>query len=338
MRPDGVAALVARVPAWSGRAPQIRPLPGGIGSIRCVVDVDGEQWVIRVPGERVELLGSDRATELEGARLAASLGIGPEVLDVLPDVGTPITRLVAARHLEATAFADRVTEVVPVLRRLHGAAPMRAVFPVHRMVEWHARDAAANGVMPPSAYERLHQQSRRIERAFAAAPDDPVPCHNLLTPSNVLFATPRPGIGPDAAGDASGPGIDGGIEGGIDGDAGDGEGDGGVRLVGFEHAGMNDVFHDLGSLSVEAGLDDQGEWALLLTYFGEVTPAHWARLQLMKIMSEFCTGMWAVAQRGVTTLDTDFAAQADERLARCERLVSRPEFTSWLDDAARWSA
>jgi thiamine kinase-like enzyme len=185
-----------------------------------------------------------------------------------------------------------------------------------------------------------------------------VPCHTLLTPSNVLFATSRTGTTPDAAGDVAGdvaaPGLHAGIDGergdgeagdgdagdgdAGDGDAGDGHGDGGVRLVGFEHAGMNDVFHDLGSLSVEAGLDDQGEWALLLTYFGEVTPAHWARLQLMKIMSEFCTGMWAVAQRGVTTLDTDFAARADERLTRCERLVSRPEFTSWLDDAARWSA
>ncbi len=331
MKPDGVAALVARVPAWAGRAAQIRPLPGGIGSTRYVVEVDDERWVIRIPGERVDLLGTDRGTELEGARLASSLGIGPPVLDVLPDAGTPITRLVAARHLETTALADRVAEVVPVLRRLHAAPAMRAAFPVHRMVEWHARDAAANGVMPPSAYERLHQQSRRIERAFAAAPAPVVPCHNHLTPASVLFACPPPDSASDLAG--SDDGSDGaGPVGSTD------AAQGGVCLVGFEHAGMNDVFHDLGSLSVEADLDEQAEWALLLAYFGEVTPAHWARLQLMKVMSEFRSGMWAVAQRGVTTLDTDFAASADERLAQCERLVGRPEFTNWLDDAARWTS
>jgi hypothetical protein len=74
---------------------------------------------------------------------------------------------------------------------------------------------------------------------------------------------------------------------------------------------------------------------LLRLYFGTATPARWARLQLMKMMSEFREGMWAVVQQAISTLDTDFVALCHERLGNCERLVARPEFTTWLEDAAR---
>lgn len=298
MRSDGVESLVARVPAWAGHVPDIRPLHGGITNRNYVVTVDGVDWVARVPGERTELLGIDRANEMEAAIRAADLGIGPPVLGELPGVHTLITQLVPGGHLEGPAFADRLADVVPLLKRFHGSGPLQGAFPIHRVVEWHARDAATHEVMPPSAYERLHQQSRRIEKAFAAAPTALVPCHNDLLPGNVLFGDDR------------------------------------VWLLDFEYAGMNDVFFDLGNLSVNAGLSEAAEHELLQLYFGSVTAARWARLQLMKVMSEFREGMWAVVQQAISTLDTDFVAYADERLGNCERLVARPEFAVWLDDAA----
>ena len=55
-------------------------------------------------------------------------------------------------------------------------------------------------------------------------------------------------------------------------------------------------------------------------YFGQVTKASWARLQLMKMMSEFREGMWAVVQQAISTLDTDFVSYANERLGNCERI------------------
>ena len=152
--------------------------------------------------------------------------------------------------------------------------------------------------MAPKAYERLHQQSRRIESAFSRAPTPLVPCHNDLLPGNVLFAEDR------------------------------------VWLLDFEYAGMNDVFFDLGNLSVNSELGHEAEERLLMLYFGEITKASWARLQLMKMMSEFREGMWAVVQQAISTLDTDFVSYANDRLGNCERLASRPEFETWLADAA----
>ena len=294
---SGAEQAARRVPGWARTDLQIRPLPGGITNRNYVVTVGGTDYVVRMPGERTELLGIDRANEAEAATRAAQLGIGPPVLGELPGIGTLITELVPGQHATPEQFIERLASVVALLRRFHESGPVAGAFPIHRVVEWHVRDAGAHGVIAPSSYERLHQQSRRIERAFATSPMDPVPCHNDLLPSNVLF-------GPDR-----------------------------VWLLDFEYAGMNDVFFDLANLSVNSEFGTASDEHLLTLYFGSISRSAWARLQLMKIMSEFREGMWAVVQQAISTLDTDFVSYADERLAHCEHLAASPTFETWLDDA-----
>jgi thiamine kinase-like enzyme len=295
-----VEALVRRTPGWERERIDLAPLHGGITNINYVATVGGERFVIRVPGERTELLGIDRANEAEAATRAAALGIAPAVIGELAEIGTLITALVPGRHLEPVPFTSRLPDVVALLREFHGSGPLRGAFPIHRVVEWHARDASSHGVVPPPSYGLLHQQSRRIEAAFGLAPQPVVPCHNDLLPGNVLF---------DEVGSR-------------------------VWLLDFEYAGMNDRTFDLGNLSVNCGLDAAGDDELLRLYFGSVTPARLARLNLMKMMSEFREGMWAVVQQAISTLDTDFAGYARERLGNCERIAARPQFEQWLSDAA----
>lgn len=293
-----VERLVRESGLFADQPVQIRPLSGGITNRNFVASTDHGEYVIRIPGERTELLGIDRAHEAEAAMRAAELGIGPAVLGMLEAVGTLVTELVEGHHLEPTPFIERIGDVVDLIHRFHDSGPLGGAFPIHRVVEWHARDASARGVMAPKAYERLHQLSRRIEAAFARAPTPLVPCHNDLLPGNVLFADDR------------------------------------VWLLDFEYAGMNDVFFDLGNLSVNGELNQEADERLLTLYFGQITKSSWARLQLMKMMSEFREGMWAVVQQAISTLDTDFVSYANERLSNCERLASRPEFEAWLSDAA----
>jgi thiamine kinase-like enzyme len=294
-----VEQLVRASSLFAGQAVQIRPLSGGITNRNFVATTDHGEYVVRIPGERTELLGIDRAYEAEAAQRAAELGIGPAVLGMLKGVGTLVTELVEGHHLEPTPFSERLPDVVDLVRRFHDSGALGGAFPIHRVVEWHARDASARGVMAPRAYERLHQLSRRIEASFSRAPTPLVPCHNDLLPGNVLFADDR------------------------------------VWLLDFEYAGMNDVFFDLGNLSVNSELNPDAEERLLTLYFGQVTKSSWARLQLMKMMSEFREGMWAVVQQAISTLDTDFVSYADERLGNCERLAGRPEFEGWLANSAK---
>ncbi len=292
--------LLRQVPGWERSEMTITPLHGGITNTNFVARIDGEPRVVRVPGERTELLGIDRANEAEAAMRVATLGIGPAVIATLPEIGTLITALVPGGHLDPEPFIRRLPQVVELLHTFHDSGPLNGAFPIHRVVEWHARDAVEQGGTVPAAYDRLHAQSERIEQAFAVAPLPIVPCHNDLLPGNVLFE----------------------------------EGDRGrAWLLDFEYAGMNDRFFDLGNLSVNCGLDAAADEELLRLYFGESTPARWARLQLMKMMSEFREGMWAVVQQAISTLDTDFVTYANERLGNCEHLAAQPQFEQWLTDA-----
>ena len=301
-RRDGEIETVRRLarcmPQWRHAQLDIEPLEGGITNRNFVVSVQGAKHVLRLPGERTELLGIDRANEAEAARRAAALGIGPPVLGELSGVDTLITQLVPGSHLQGEAFVQRLPDVVDLLRRWHTGAPLLGAFPIHRVVERHAQDASANGVSPPALWPQMHRASQRIEAAFAQAGSKLVPCHNDLLPANLLFDQAR------------------------------------VWLLDYEYAGMNDAFFDLANLSVNARLDEAADERLLRLYFGQVDSAALARLQLMKLMSELREGMWGLVQQAISTLETDFAAYASERLANCERLTGAPQFETWLEQAA----
>jgi hypothetical protein len=293
-----IEALVARVPEWDRYETAIRPLPSDPRQQLFAVTVDGHEYLVR---SRVahDMLGFSVANEAEATRRAADVGVGPAVVAELPETRTLITELPPGRPLDADRISVHLDHVAAALRTFHGSGPMRADFPVHRVVEWHARDAGTHDVIAPAAYERLHQLSRRIEAAFAKSPMPAVPCHNNLVPANMLFDADQ------------------------------------TWLVDFECGGMNDAFFDLANLSMNCGFDADTDERLLATYFGEVSESAVARLRLMKVMSEFREGMWGVAQRAVGVPETE-ALGPEERLRSCERLASRPELEHWLTAAGRF--
>jgi thiamine kinase-like enzyme len=300
-----VERLVRLVPAWHRADLTVHPIHGGITNRNYRVSTADGEYVVRVPGERTELLGIDRRNEAEAARRAAEAGIGPQVLGELPGVGTLIVEFLEGRHLGVDELTEHLADVVDVIHDLHASGPLSASFPIHRVVEWHARDATAHGITPPGAYERLHRLSRRIEQAFATSPDPLVPCHNDLLPGNVLF--------PVRSDDAR---------------------QGRPWLLDYEYAGMNDAFFDLANLSVNIGLSADADEELVRCYLGRVDRRSMARLGLMKVMSEFREGMWSVVQQAISTLDTDFVAYATGRLDNAERLAGATDVESLLDDAA----
>ena len=107
-----------------------------------------------------------------------------------------------------------------------------------------------------------------------------------------------------------------------------------VRIVDWEYAGMGDRFFDLGNLSVNNGFSDGDDEALLAAYFDEPCgDRRFAALRLMRIMSDFREGMWGVVQRGISELDFDFAAYADEHLTRVGAALEDPRFDAWLEAA-----
>ena len=284
---------------WPGRATVVVPIEAGITNRNYRVDVDGETFVLRLAGTDTELLGIDRAAEVEAGRVAAEAGVGPEVIAFEPELGCIVTRFVGGIPIPEDELGNETVmrSVVASIRAIHGSRPIRATFPVFRIVEGFRDIAAARGVQVPADYEAAHAVAGRIEEEFAAAPAPLTTCHNDLLNANFLL-----------------------------------EGDH-TWIVDYEYAGMGDPFFDLGNLSINNGLDQDAQALLLRTYFGDVRDVHRARLALMRIVSDLREAMWGVVQQAISTLDFDYVGYANRHFARLLANAGDPRLDGWLDAA-----
>jgi thiamine kinase-like enzyme len=282
---------------WPGRDPVLTPITSGITNANVKVEVDGEAFVVRLPGTDTELLGIDREAELEATRAAAAAGVGPEVVDFVE--GCLVTRFLAGDPIpvEGLEREDVLSSVVRSIRAIHAAAPIAATFPVFRIVERYRDLAAERGVTIPPAYERAHALAGRIEAAFTANPMPEATCHDDLLNANFLK----------------------------DGDH--------VWIVDYEYAGMGDPFFDLGNFSINNELTPRAQELLLRLVFVEVRDVHRARLGLMRVMSDFREAMWGVLQQGISTLAFDYVAYAEKHFDRLEATAADDRFGDWLEAA-----
>ena len=296
-----VSEVVDRVPGWRGRAHAVGMLEGGITNRNVLVDVGGQRAVLRLSGKDTELLGIDRHTEWIAASRAAALGFGPKVIAYLEPERYLVTEFVAGQPLEAAQVRriDILGRIAAVLRSFHATSPLTHAFDAFRVPHEHRAAAEARGIATPRGFERAARIASQIEAAFAVAPDRRCPCHNDLLPANLLR-------GPDDR----------------------------LWLLDWEYAGTNDRYFDLGNLAVNNELDDEAADALLEMYFGTVTPRRRARLALMTVMSDFREAMWAVVQRGISTLDFDYASYADKHFDRLLANAGGPALDRQLADAA----
>ncbi len=99
-----------------------------------------------------------------------------------------------------------------------------------------------------------------------------------------------------------------------------------LRIVDWEYAGMGDRYFDLGNFAVNHELDADGEAELLAAYGDDDGDA----LTLMRFMSDFREAMWGVVQQGISELDFDFRAYAEEHFERLQRTAAEPRFRAAL--------
>ena len=301
MSPDPqLDAVIAAVPEWRGHEPEITPVEAGRTNRNFRVEVGSGTFFLRLSHEDSALLGIDRTAEYEAALAAAAAGVGPEVIAHLPEYGCLITIWVPGEPL-AEGDMDRgsvLADVVRVVSTIHAGPALPTNFDAFRIVEEYRRVSEEHGVAIPDAYDPAHAHAERIEAAFARAPVPPRPCHNDLLADNFL------------------------------------KGDDGLWLVDYEYSGMGDPFFDLGNLSINNGLSESSQERLIRLMFGEPTDAHRARLQLMRIMSDYREAMWGVIQQGLSTLDIDYVAYADRHFDRLSRSMADERFERWLEQAA----
>jgi hypothetical protein len=128
-----VEEMVERL--WPGSEAVVTVLGGGITNHNFKVEVGGETFVLRIGGKDTELLGINRTHEHAASVLAASLGVGPEVVAFVEPEGYLVTRFVegtpvppermpiaavaATRKVRVGDPAEDTTEMGPLISAAH---------------------------------------------------------------------------------------------------------------------------------------------------------------------------------------------------------------------------
>jgi thiamine kinase-like enzyme len=299
---DQLVAALQRVPETAGRELSLTALSGGITNRNFLITVAGtqERYVIRLAGNDTHLLGISREVEHAATVAAARVGIGPEVTAFIRPEGYLVTRFIVGEpvSLEQVHQPATLRRVADSIRRIHGGPAIPGLFVPLRIVEAYLALATSRGVPRPAAWNEAYAVGRRIERALLDAPIDLRPCHNDLLNANFIDDGER------------------------------------IRIVDWEYAGMGDPFFDLGNFSVNHDMTPDEDAILLEAHEGEVRPALLARLTLMRIVSDFREAMWGVLQQGISSLDVDFVAYADEHFDRLLHNASDRAFEEQLREAA----
>jgi thiamine kinase-like enzyme len=282
-------------------------LSGGITNLNYRIDSGGQSYMLRITGERTDLLGIRRDIEHKSNLEAGKLGIAPEVLYFIEPEGYLVTRFIKGRHIppEEITRPDNIRRVVKKLRLYHTRAPeVDGESSVFRRVEWLTKVSKEHNCKFPFDFDWIMQNMYQVEETLKKDPFVPAPCHCDLLNLNWMVE--------DVAGDL-----------------------GELRLLDWEYAGMDDIFHDLGNFAHHHGLNDDQVKYMLYEYFGEVTEKHFARIKLMTPMSEIFEAMWGITQTGISELDEDFQGYADLWFTRTRIEMTDARWDQWLKEVVK---
>ncbi|MCQ3936275.1 MAG: hypothetical protein DPW18_04420 [Chloroflexi bacterium] len=299
---------IAKVPflAESKNVKKI-PLSGGITNLNFKIEADGRAYVIRLAGEGTDQLGIKRDVEHAANKAAGLLGIAPEVMYFIEPEGYIVTRFINGKRImpEEIVKPDYLARVAQKLRLFHRNAPkLKGDFNVFRRVEMLTKTSKSKGANFPHDWDFIMKKMREAENALRKDPYVPTPCHNDLLNLNWLDE--------EVAGDI-----------------------GELRLLDWEYAGMGDIFFDLGNFSHHHRLNEEQIRIFLTSYFGEMTPKHYARLRIMWAMSELHEAMWGTTQTVISKLEEDFQGYANLWFGRYRMHVTDFRWEKWLKDAGR---
>jgi thiamine kinase-like enzyme len=255
--------------------------------------------VMRIPGASTELLSIDRANEVHNTRAAAETGIGPRVLEHLPDLDVMVLEFIpgatmSAETLQSVHMARRMAES---FKRLHSAGRFLRDFNMFRLIETYLRIVEEHHVTIPHGYRDRLPVVAEIERAVSVHALPAVSCHNDLLCENFID----------------------------DGSA--------LRIVDYELSGNNDPCFDLGNTAQEAIFGDDLREVLCEAYFGRPDPRQLARMNLFALMSDVGWTLWGAIQARISTIDYDFATYYTARWERAIAVMDTDRFQIWLREA-----
>lgn len=270
--------------AFLGGEPfELDRLAGGLTNRNYRVTVgSGEQFVARFSGAKSDLLAIDRNAETHNSRIAAELGVGPEVIAYAPERHTLVVRWIEARTLTDSALADAATlaRVAATCRRLHSGPRFVGDFDMFDIQRRYLDIVQRHGFRLPADYLDFGSELRAVDELLHASSRGSVACHNDLLAANIMDDGER------------------------------------IWFIDFEYSGNNDPCFELGNLWSEANLPPDFLDELVTAYFGRPSPVQTARARLFATIAKYGWTLWASIQDAVSDVDFDFWQWGMEKYTR----------------------
>ncbi len=290
--------VVDKIEGWKGKHVSIQALSGGLTNTNFKVEVDGDPFFVRVPGESTELLAIDRRNEYFNSKAAAEAGVGPQVLYYLPEYQVMVLEFLKARTMskETLNAGGMPTRIAQAIKCLHTGPRFLNDFDMFRLTEYYLNICKEHDVRIPEGYWERMDIVKRIEQAMAVRPLPTVPCNNDLLAENYMD---------------------------------DGKS---LRLIDYEYSGNNDPCFELGNTCQELQFNEAQITEVCAAYFGKSSADKISRMKLNMIMSDVGWGLWAAIQAKISKIDFDFWGWALERWGRAVEKMDSPELPDWLKE------
>ena len=295
-----VDEAVKRISLWDGQETKVSQLSGGLTNENYLIEAAGQRYVMRIPGQSTELLAIDRANEVFNTKAAATTGIGPKVLEHIPDLDVLVLEFIQGPTMSAATLQTKemVERMAGSFHRLHASPRFLKDFNMFRLIEDYLRIVQEHEVTIPAGYRDRLPVVAKIESALKTGALPAVSCHNDLLCENFID----------------------------DGTA--------LRIVDYELSGNNDPCFDLGNTAQEAEFDQELRAALCAAYFGRDDGRQLARMNLFALMSDIGWTLWGAIQAKISAVDFDFEGYFNIRWERALGVLESDQLGRWLREAS----
>jgi len=296
-----IEQVVETIPDWRGRQVAFHPVAGGYTNANYRVEVGGQQFFVRIPGPRTDLLAVDREKEYHNTLAAAKMGVAPKVLYYLQEHEVMVMEFIQGEpmsipKLQAVGMPTRVAQSIKLL---HTGSRFMNDFNIFRLMDHYLQVVADNNVKVPDGFMDWLPVVTQIEEALNQRPMDSVPCHNDLIPENFID---------------------------------DGEL---LRFVDFEYSGNNDPCFELGNAAQSLEYNQEKTIELCTSYFEELRRSWFARIQLYSLTSHLVWTIWSAIQNEFSDVDYDFWWNAYYHWGPALKILESDALSVWLEDAKR---
>jgi thiamine kinase-like enzyme len=297
-------ALLDRVPVLQGVSREVTELSGGLTNQNLRVRTSGDHpgdYVVRCFRGDPELLGIDRDAEHANTRAAAEAGVGPPVVEYLPDAGLLVIGYIDGITYDNASFDDpaNLKRAAHACRQLHRGPRFTGDFDMFSRQEGYLRTVCERGYRLFDGYVDHADAFGRVKAALAVRAEATVPCNNDLLAGNF---------------------VDDGSK---------------VWLIDYEYSGNNDACFELGNTSTECDLDTDQTDALTSAYFGRSSRSLLARVRLQALVSAYGWSLWGAIQSAASSIDFDFDGWGQERFDKAAAGFTSRRFDVLLEEVTR---